>query len=362
MSHKTKDCLERPRCKGAKWTNLHIAPDEKVQNISDQSWDAKRDRWNGYEPSIYSKVIEKHERLETMRKERKNKEEVARRYKEDTTGEALSDDEDKICDEQDSGFGEVKKRVRTTAGGASGSVRNLRIREDTAKYLLNLDPNSAHYDPKSRSMREDPNPQRPMSEKAFAGDNFVRTTGEYQGWQALNLHSIQAQQRGLDVNMQAVPSQVELLYRQFKAKKEKLKNKTHQEVLEKYGQLAESRPEDIKDLKESDQYVEFDKHGRVISGALVKPRSRYEEDVFVNNHTSVWGSWWHNGQWGYACCHQTMRNSYCTGEKGKEIQATEPLSQETEIQEKAPVQEWVLDQRGGIKCAVIPYLSYNLLT
>ncbi len=40
--------------------------------------------------------------------------------------------------------------MRTTAGGSTGSVRNLRIREDIAKYLLNLDPNSAHYDPKSR--------------------------------------------------------------------------------------------------------------------------------------------------------------------------------------------------------------------
>ena len=58
------------------------------------------------------------------------------------------------------GLGEVEKRVRTTSSGASGSVRNLRIREDTAKYLLNLDPNSAYYDPKSRSMREDPNPHK----------------------------------------------------------------------------------------------------------------------------------------------------------------------------------------------------------
>ena len=201
MSHKTKDCLERPRQRGARWTNLHIAPDEKVQALDGRSWDAKRDRWNGYEPSIYAKVVEKHERLENMRKEKKNKEEVERRYKEADDKER-SDDEDKIDDAQDAGFGEVKKRVRTTAGGASGSVRNLRIREDTAKYLLNLDPNSAHYDPKSRSMREDPNPHKPMSEKTFAGDNFVRTSGEYQGWQALNLHSLQAQQRGLDVNMQ----------------------------------------------------------------------------------------------------------------------------------------------------------------
>ena len=54
----------------------------------------------------------------------------------------------------------VEKRVRTTAGGSTGSVRNLRVREDTAKYLLNLDLNSAYYDPKTRSMRADPNPDK----------------------------------------------------------------------------------------------------------------------------------------------------------------------------------------------------------
>jgi hypothetical protein len=40
------------------------------------------------------------------------------------------------------GFAKVEKRVRTAGGGSTGSVRNLRIREDTAKYLLNLDTNS----------------------------------------------------------------------------------------------------------------------------------------------------------------------------------------------------------------------------
>ena len=40
--------------------------------------------------------------------------------------------------------------------GAKMSVRNLRIREDTAKYLINLDPGSAFYDPKTRSMRANP--------------------------------------------------------------------------------------------------------------------------------------------------------------------------------------------------------------
>ena len=51
------------------------------------------------------------------------------------------------------------------------SVRNLRIREDTAKYLRNLDPNSAYYDPKTRSMRDNPykNTGKGPDEVDFAG-------------------------------------------------------------------------------------------------------------------------------------------------------------------------------------------------
>jgi hypothetical protein len=51
--------------------------------------------------------------------------------------------------------------------------RNLRIREDTAKYLLNLDTNSAYYDPKTRSMREDPLPDSDPNEKFYEVCNTV---------------------------------------------------------------------------------------------------------------------------------------------------------------------------------------------
>ena len=61
-------------------------------------------------------------------------------------------------------------------------TRNLRIREDTAKYLLNLDTNSAHYDAKSRSMRENPNPNISADKQIFKGDNFVRLTGDTLGY------------------------------------------------------------------------------------------------------------------------------------------------------------------------------------
>lgn len=48
-------------------------------------------------------------------------------------------------------------------------------------------------------------------------------------------------------------------------------------------------------------------------------RSRYEEDVLINDHISVWGSWYNRLLgWGYACCHSTDKFSYCLGNKGKE--------------------------------------------
>lgn len=61
----------------------------------------------------------------------------------------LEEDEDKYVDEVDMPGTKVDSKQRIT-------VRNLRIREDTAKYLRNLDPNSAYYDPKTRSMRDNP--------------------------------------------------------------------------------------------------------------------------------------------------------------------------------------------------------------
>ena len=59
------------------------------------------------------------------------------------------------------------------------SYNMLRIREDTAKYLRNLDPNSAPYDPKSRSMKQNPNPNIAEQDQAFKGDNFVKMSGDY---------------------------------------------------------------------------------------------------------------------------------------------------------------------------------------
>ena len=42
----------------------------------------------------------------------------------------------------------------------------------------------------------------------------------------------------------------------------------------------------------------------------------YDYVIFVL-FQSVWGSYWYQGSWGYACCHSLIKGSYCTGEAGR---------------------------------------------
>ncbi|CAL5219695.1 g1583 [Coccomyxa viridis] len=356
MSHKTRDCMERPRQKGAKWTNKHIAPDEKVEDIKLETYEARRDRWNGYEASDYSRIMDRYEKVEEAKKEMRKKAELEKRFETDGAAAAGSDDsdledEDKIAEQEEAGFGKVEKRVRTTGGGATGSARNLRIREDTAKYLLNLDPNSAHYDPKSRSMREDPQPYKDPSQKAFAGDNFVRQSGDFHDMEALAVHSFSAHDKGQDIHMQGAPSQAEALYKQFRAKKEVLQGKTKEQVMSKYGSAAKEPDEEVLALAQSEAYTEYNAEGRVIRGEASVKRSRYPEDVLVNNHTSVWGSWWSKGSWGYACCQQTTKNSYCTGAAGLESAAQAQELMDANLAHRLNTSDPPAEERNGSKVA-----------
>ncbi|KAL5220989.1 hypothetical protein ABZP36_025702 [Zizania latifolia] len=332
MTHDKKSCMERPRNVGAKWTNISIAPDEKVESF-ELDFDGKRDRWNGYDPSTYTRVIADYEAREEARKKYLKEQQLKKleekdgedgeenvASEEEDEEDGLKIDEAKVDESAQMDFAKVEKRVRTTGGGSTGTVRNLRIREDTAKYLLNLDVNSAYYDPKTRSMREDPLPDADPNDKFYVGDNQNRLSGQALEFKNLNIHAWEAFDKGQDIHMQAAPSQAELLFKSFKIKKEKLKSENKDKIMEKYGNAASEEPiaRELL-LGQSEREIEYDRTGRIIKGQDVAlPKSKYEEDVFINNHTTVWGSWWRDHQWGYKCCKQTIRNSYCTGLAGIE--------------------------------------------
>ena len=166
--------------------------------------------------------------------------------------------------------------------------------------------------------------------------------------------------RGLEeLHPQANPSQAELLKKQFKEKSTNIKLEKKMAVLDKYGGaeyldgtdgLADASlntgsgnkggiGEDLDEASRQDRKVrfgtavrmeEYSRDGRLVKGpggaassSASKSRgpikSKYNEDVFVNGHTTIFGSYFHRGAfcWGFADDHSLMRNSYYTGVNGR---------------------------------------------
>ncbi|KAG5456192.1 MAG: SLU7 splicing factor [Olpidium bornovanus] len=340
-THKTKDCVDRPRKLGARWTGLDIKPDESIQDV-ELSFDGKRDRWNGYDPAEHKKILEEWELIEDARKKLKAKEldkavaqgevnketekvvEATAKTGAEHSSDEEDDDEDKYADRADMPGSRLDTKTRMT-------VRNLRIREDRAKYLYDLKPNSAHYDPKTRSMRDNPAKENPDVRIAVLGARkrigafaahagAAIYTGDAPKLANLQLFAWQAQERGQDVHLQANPTLAELHHREYESKKESLKDTTKSSILEKYGgaEHLDTPPKELL-LAQTENYVEYSMSGRVIKGQeKACAKSKYVEDEYPGNHTSVWGSYWADGKWGFRCCHQFGKNAYCTGLAGIE--------------------------------------------
>lgn len=335
MTHKKKDCLERPRRVGAKFTGTAIAADEHSQLQLSLDYDGKRDRWNGYDAEEHMRIVEEYAKVDLAKrtlKAQKMQEELAsgklteqaNSRKQWGDGEHNSqaerehnsedEDEDKYADDIDMPGQNFDSKRRIT-------VRNLRIREDIAKYLRNLDPNSAYYDPKTRAMRENPYANTGMNpdEVGYAGDNFVRHSGATITMAQTQLFAWEAYEKGSEVHLQADPTKLELLHQSFKVKKEEFKKEQKGSILERYGgeEHLDVPPQELL-LAQTEDYLEYSRHGAVIKGQeKAVARSKYEEDVLVNNHTCIWGSYWKDGCWGYKCCYSFIKMSYCTGDAGR---------------------------------------------
>jgi pre-mRNA-processing factor SLU7 len=305
-----------------------------VQDIA-AGYDAKRDRWNGYDPAEHRRVYDEYEAVEAARQKLREEaidnqtttdlatvRKVAKAGKGEKdldfgSSDEEDEDEDKYADAADAVGQKLDTKTRIT-------VRNLRIREDTAKYLINLDPDSAYYDPKTRSMRDAPLKDIPAEDAKFAGDNFHRFSGQAPEVQNLQLFAWQAAARGNDIHLNANPTMGERLHQEFKEKKEELKDLNKVSILDKYGgeEYLQAVPKELLQ-GQTENYVEYSRTGQIVKGKeRAKAKTKYPEDVYINNHTAVWGSWYDrlSGSWGYACCHSIVHLSYCSGQEG--IEAT----------------------------------------
>ena len=305
MTHKTKECLSRPRKQGAKWTGRDIQADEVVDSVQ-LGWDAKRDRWNGYDAKEYNHVIRDFEELENLKKITNGTPQPAG---DDSTPKEDSDA--RYDEETDMG------RSQPT------STRQLRLREDTAKYLLDLNPDSAKYDPKTRSMDTTSQALTNNASDDVASEGFVRPSADQEAferaqkyaWETQESSSISAEQR---IHLQANPTAGAILMKKHDDEVATKKAEREAYLLSKYGESNTVKSKPIPSIAASERYTEYDESGvpKGLPPAAIA-KSKYAEGVLTNNHTSVWGSWWRSFQWGYACCHSTTKNSYCTGEAGK---------------------------------------------
>ena len=124
------------------------------------------------------------------------------------------------------------------------TVRNLRVREDTAKYLHNLDVSSAYYDPKTRSMRENPFADRAAGDVpagvVYRGDAELKASGGAQDFLNDQLFAWEADAAGSadGVGMQAMPTQLAMLKKEFEERKAALASVKAERLKAQYGEAA----------------------------------------------------------------------------------------------------------------------------
>ena len=113
----------------------------------------------------------------------------------------------------------------------------------------------------------------------------------------------------------AEPTKLEALKREYVSKKSELKDEAKSKIFDEYGgeEHLKAPPRELI-FSQTEEYVEYSRTGKVIKGQESNAvKSRYAEDVYLNNHTSIFGSFWNEGKWGYKCCHSFVKNSYCRG-------------------------------------------------
>jgi pre-mRNA-processing factor SLU7 len=311
MGHKKKDCLERPRKVGAKFTGKDIQADRTVRDVK-LGYEAKRDVWAAYDTGQYHEVVDEYNMIEEAR----------RKLLQEQNGGGGTGNGDKSGGDGSAGndaYEEGFKYAEESELGKDKTVKqSMRIREDTAKYLLNLDSDSAKYNPKKRAL-VDGGAIGDKSAQLFAEESFLRASGEAAEFEKAQKYAWEAQERtgNTTMHLQANPTAGEILRKREGDEREAKRRKRAELLASQYGEQPAAPAALQTAVTESETYVEYDEAGLIKGAPKKEGRSKYPEDIFINNHTSVWGSWWSDFKWGYACCHSFVKNSYCTGDTGR---------------------------------------------
>lgn len=303
LTHDLRTCCERPRKLPAKFSGRDFMQDEVVQELS-LDWEGKRDRWNGYEPEMYSEVVEDWKGIEDEKVRRREAALATRSH--GPEDEPLVDSEKFQEYDHSELTNNIDPRTKTT-------TRQLRGREDIPAYLNNLDTSAAMYDGKSRAMQEcTAAPEAQPDESQMYRDSWMKVTGEMEAMAKQEDFAEKVNQRGAHLSTLANPSQTELMYREFERKKKAIQTSKQQKLIAKYG--GEEHLAAVDPTMLAEEGAEEAAEGAVLQPIKRSKVQTMDEDVHVNGHTSVWGSYYHKttGLWGFACCRITNKGAMCT--------------------------------------------------
>ncbi|KAH3684849.1 hypothetical protein WICPIJ_004202 [Wickerhamomyces pijperi] len=261
-------------------SKAQVAPekDQKLIRKDASTYDMKRDRWYGYNSELY---ITSQKESSTGSEEKKE-------------AETVTMDLDEEIELKELGLWDL---YRTNPSIFSKDQTKLvRLREDKAVYLKNIsDSNDITYDPKSRTDRSD-------SVGYFNDRNlFTRhLTGDAKKYQQSNVFAWDDNKRTSEISSTNVTSNPTLSEIRNTSKKPAM----NKDLFSKYTQ-QESNGSDDEDHK-NDQNNKSNQNEE-----LKNPTPQYLEDVFIANHTSIWGSYYQDGRWGFKCCKKFDKDSLC---------------------------------------------------
>ncbi|KAM3161062.1 Pre-mRNA-splicing factor SLU7 [Lachancea thermotolerans] len=144
--HISRDCLEAPRKRKA-YTEARTRTAVVRRKEIDGNWDARRDRWFGYEGKEYENVLQKWENS-------------AAKQRDQAAGDGdIADELDTDEEIELAALGLFKDEATgaVAADDEQGSKlrASVRLREDRAAYLNDINSETINYDPKSRLYKSD---------------------------------------------------------------------------------------------------------------------------------------------------------------------------------------------------------------
>lgn len=285
----------------------------KLRKVDD--YDSKRDRWHGYGNEEWDHLI-------------KNWALIKRKKTKNTPIENDSDDTDYELELME--LGVLAKDVRNIVK-EDPLEKTIRDRQDIPAYIQNISMGGkiAYKSPSTGAMN--PNNgivnDRGQFVRYLAGDTDAFKRIQQFAWDQNNQYEALKEKEmfrerlqgavdgssdvsthipvDLNLSMEASPTLMLIKAQEHETEKQRLSDHKKKALADKYGGLDLLRKAVITERVHTKMSTSVDLDTEGLK------KSHYAERVYPRDHSSIWGSFYNDGKWGYACCKQTERNVDC---------------------------------------------------